>query len=201
MNFFKVMISPDREELENAERSQVADAANLLEVGEFQFLQLAYHDWYAEDLPEALIDKLFADYMLRSAVPNWARHYARKILELEEGGALDSNDPIYHRYDHAYGTGIPLRFRQFVAVATVLSGVVGGILIIAGQSTDTITVQSVLPPYFTDEELRAVTTNPEGSQPARSDMINVAPASRNGLTPEGNEVIPSDLLPRFGTQD
>ena len=39
--FFQTLIQPDREE--HPERALIARAANLLQVGEFQLLQLAYH--------------------------------------------------------------------------------------------------------------------------------------------------------------
>jgi len=44
MNFFETLIHPDREELENAERVLVCRAANVLQIGEFQLLQLAYKE-------------------------------------------------------------------------------------------------------------------------------------------------------------
>ena len=61
------------------ERLVVISAANQLQVGEFQLLQLAYKEWFGEDLPEALVSKLFTSYMLHNYVPHWARHYARRM--------------------------------------------------------------------------------------------------------------------------
>ena len=55
MNFFDVLLHPDREELEIGERALVGMAANILQVGEFQVLQLAYMEWFGKDLPEALV--------------------------------------------------------------------------------------------------------------------------------------------------
>ncbi|MCH7542778.1 MAG: hypothetical protein IIB65_03995, partial [Proteobacteria bacterium] len=43
-NLFQTLMRPDREESE--QRAEVARAANLLQLGEFQLLQLAYHDWH-----------------------------------------------------------------------------------------------------------------------------------------------------------
>ena len=59
-NFFQTLMKPDREDPGNADQSDVARAANILMIGEFQMLQLAYFEWYGEDLPIALIDRLFA---------------------------------------------------------------------------------------------------------------------------------------------
>ncbi len=57
INFIKTLIRPDQEE--DPERTVVARAANILQVGEFQLMQLAYHDWYGQELPAALCDQLF----------------------------------------------------------------------------------------------------------------------------------------------
>ncbi len=37
---------------DDPKRSEILDAANLLQEGEFQLVQLAYKDWYREELPE-----------------------------------------------------------------------------------------------------------------------------------------------------
>ena len=57
----KTLIKPDWDD--NPERSEVLNAANLLHVGEFQLIQLAYKIWYNEDLPESRINKLFGEYI------------------------------------------------------------------------------------------------------------------------------------------
>ena len=44
-------------------RSEILHAANLLQIGEFQLMQLAYKVWYNEDLPENKINKIFSEYM------------------------------------------------------------------------------------------------------------------------------------------
>lgn len=151
MNFFKTLLHPDREELENGERVLIARAANILQVGEFQLLQLAYREWFGHDLPEAKVSQLFTSYMLHDAVPHWARHYARQIIELDDQGRLDDADPDWHRYDSDYQTAVPHGRRQFaVAVAAIVILVGGGILLAelsVGPS------QSRLPPYFDKKEL------------------------------------------------
>ena len=72
-SFLRTLLRPDREET-NPEAAEVAQAANILQIGEFQLLQLAYRDWHSAELPETLTDKLFACYMLRKQVPHWTRH-------------------------------------------------------------------------------------------------------------------------------
>ena len=68
MGFFETLIHPDREELEMKDRLVVISAANQLQIGEFQLLQLAYRAWYGYDLPEAMGSDLFKSYMLKNQV-------------------------------------------------------------------------------------------------------------------------------------
>ena len=151
MNFFEVLLHPDREELEFADRAQVCSAANLLQVGEFQLLQLAYKEWFGKDLPQALVARLFGDYMIRNDVPHWARHYARLILSREEHGLLDMNDPDYHRYDHDYHTVVPRGVRRFCTAVGIIALVMVTGLLVASMAVTHST--SILPPYFEDREL------------------------------------------------
>jgi len=150
MNLFETLIHPDREE--NEERAEVARAANILQVGEFQLLQLAYGDWFDKDLPTALIDRLFSQYMLYNIVPHWARHYARKIMIMEERGILDDLDPHYHRYDRDYHTSVPNGARRFAIAVIVLFLCLGGGLVLASLSITGGT--SILPPYFDRDDIR-----------------------------------------------
>ena len=157
MTLIQTLLKPDREELEMKERLVVISAANTLQVGEFQLLQLAYREWFDEDLPEALVARLFTAYMLRNEVPHWARHYARRIVELDALGTLDDQEPSYHRYDVDYRTNVPKGLQRFcVAVALVVLSIGGSILVankLVGSSA------SVLPPYFDENELKAPTAN------------------------------------------
>ena len=144
MDFFETLIRPDKEPEDD--RSEVVRAANWLQVGEFQLLQLAFHDWHKREMPEAVIDRLFANYMLRNEVPFWARQYARKILALEEKGELNDNNPAYHRYDADYHTHVPNGVRKFAwAVGFLFLFLIGGI-VLANHATKP--GGSVFPPYF-----------------------------------------------------
>ena len=49
----KTLVKPDWDD--NPKRSEILHAANLLQIGEFQFIQLAYKVWYKENLPEKKI--------------------------------------------------------------------------------------------------------------------------------------------------
>ncbi len=151
ISLWETLLNPEHEEQEMRERLVVISAANQLQIGEFQILQLAYREWFDKDLPEALVTKLFTSYMLHHQVPHWARHYARHIIDGHERGELDDNAPRFHRYDHEYHTTMPRGVQRFcVAVAGVLVTVFGTIYI-ANQVVDSPT--SMLPPYFEEKDL------------------------------------------------
>jgi len=146
---FKTLLRPDKEE--DPAATVVARAANILQVGEFQFLQLAYMAWYGKELPEEVCDTLFRSYMLHSEIPVWARHYAKKILRDSEDGVLNEQSPTYHRYDHDYVTQVPDGLRRFTTVALILVAVLA-----SGIFISSVTVReggSILPPYFDEEDL------------------------------------------------
>ncbi len=159
-NFIQTMIRPDREE--NTQRAEVARAANLIQVGEFQFLQLAYSEWFDEEMPEQLCDNLFMAYMLHDKVPHWARHYARRILTLDRAGGLNDRDPAYHRYDSDYRSTVPQGVLKFCASVAIVTLFIGGILWVGHMMTDGGGV-SVLPPYFEKKELSPKKTPLSGS--------------------------------------
>ena len=52
----KTLIKPDWDD--NPKRSQILHAANLLQIGEFQLIQLAYKVWYRKDLAEEKINTI-----------------------------------------------------------------------------------------------------------------------------------------------
>ena len=118
----KTLIKPDW--VENSKRSEILDAANLLQIGEFQLIQLAYKVWYKEDLPENKINKIFEEYMIRGIMPIWVTYYAKDIIKLDNANVLNSYDEKYHVYDHEFGTYIydnKQRRRRGVLYATIIA--------------------------------------------------------------------------------
>ena len=97
----KTLIKPDWDD--NPKRSEILHAANLLQIGEFQLIQLAYKIWFKKDLPENKINKIFQEYMIVGIVPIWVTYYAKDIIKLEGAKVLDSYDEKYHIYDHEFG--------------------------------------------------------------------------------------------------
>ena len=100
----KTLIKPDWDD--NPKRSKILHAANLLHIGEFQLIQLAYKVWYGKDLPEEKINKIFSEYMISGIIPIWVTYYAKDIIKIEHANALNSYDKKYHVYDHEFGTYI-----------------------------------------------------------------------------------------------
>ena len=100
----KTLIKPDWDD--NPKRSEILHAANLLQIGEFQLIQLAYKVWYKEDLPEEKINKIFSQYMITGIIPIWVTYYAKDILKLERANVLDSYNEKYHVYDYEFGEHI-----------------------------------------------------------------------------------------------
>ena len=97
----RTLIKPDWDD--NPKRSEILHAANLLHIGEFQLVQLAYKSWYNENLPEDRINKIFSEYMVTGIIPIWVTHYANDILKLNKANVLDSFNDKYHVYDHEFG--------------------------------------------------------------------------------------------------
>ena len=103
-DLLKTLVKPDWDD--NPKRSEILDAANLLQIGEFQLIQLAYKVWYMEELPEHKIDKIFNEYMVTGIIPIWVTYYARDIIKLDKANVLNSYDVKYHVYDHEFGRHI-----------------------------------------------------------------------------------------------
>ena len=97
----KTLIKPDWDD--TPKRSEIIQAANLIQVGEFQLIQLAYKTWYNEELPENKINNIFNEYMLTNIIPIWVTDYAKDILKLDKAGVLDGNKEKYHVYDNEFG--------------------------------------------------------------------------------------------------
>lgn len=145
----KTLIRPDQED--DPDRGAVIQAANILQVGEFQFLQLAFSEWAGHDMPEPDVDRHFRHFIVEGNTPAWAVQHARRIIDWDRRGLLDGNSRYYHRFDNLHYTAIPKGTRQFLfAVACLVLALGGGLMlghIAAHKGT------SVLPPYFEEQEL------------------------------------------------
>ena len=100
-DLLRTLVKPDWDD--NPKRSEILHAANLLQIGEFQLIQLAYKVWYEKNLPEDKINKIFEEYMIRGIIPIWVTYYAKDIIKLDDAKKLDSYNEKYHVYDHEFG--------------------------------------------------------------------------------------------------
>ena len=117
----KTLIKPDWDD--NPKRSEILQAANILQIGEFQLIQLAYKVWYKKELPEEKINKIFSEYMVSGIIPIWVTYYARDIIKMEKANVLNSYDEKYHIYDHEFGGYIyndKQRKRRGIFYATII---------------------------------------------------------------------------------
>ena len=120
-DFLRTLVKPDWDD--NPKRSKILHAANLLQIGEFQLIQLAYKVWYKEILPENKINKIFEEYMIRGIIPIWVTYYAKDIIKLDDANVLYSYDEKYHVYDHEFGEYIyddTHRKRRGIQYATII---------------------------------------------------------------------------------
>jgi hypothetical protein len=144
---FKTLIKPDWED--NPKRSNVLQAANLLQIGEFQLIQLAYKVWHKEDLPEEKINKIFSEYMLTNIIPIWVTDYANNIIKLDKVKALDIYNDKYHIYDNEFGQFIvddKQRKNRGIFYAIIISLVFISSHYLAIKSTDE--AAGFYPPYI-----------------------------------------------------
>jgi len=145
----KTLIKPDWDD--SPKRSDILNAANLLQIGEFQLIQLAYKTWYKENLPEDKINKIFSEYMVTEIIPIWVTHYAQDILKLSKANVLDSYNEKYHVYDHEFGDYIPdekQRKRRGIFYATIVGIVFIASHYMAINYVDIEASASFYPPYI-----------------------------------------------------
>ena len=79
-------------EYDPAETECVVNAANYLEVSEFNIFRDAYTAWYGKEVPEKQVEKIFTQYLLENRVPFWVRSYARSRIPEEFRVADKANE-------------------------------------------------------------------------------------------------------------
>ena len=148
-SLLRTLIKPDWDDA--PKRSEIVHVANLLQIGEFQLIQLAYKIWYNEDLPESRINKLFGEYMFKEIIPIWVTYYARDILKLDKVNKLNSYDNKYHAYDHEFGEYIydeKQRKKRGIFYATIILFVFLAIHFMAANYVAIEEPAGFYPPYI-----------------------------------------------------
>lgn len=72
--------------------THVAEAAEVLAIGEFELFRLARRWWFDSPCDELIISEAFGKYLVHAVVPPWVRHYCRRVLVLSAVGQLDPRD-------------------------------------------------------------------------------------------------------------
>jgi len=145
----KTLVKPDWDD--DPKRSKILHAANLLQIGEFQLIQLAYKVWYRKNLPEEKINNIFNEYMISGIIPIWVTAYAKDILKLDQANVLNSNDEKYHVYDHEFGAYIydnKQRRRRGILYATIIAFVFFATHYMAINYVEDEESASFYPPYI-----------------------------------------------------
>lgn len=146
---FATLMRPDRED--DPERGTVIQAANILQVGEFQFLQLAYREWFGHDMAADQVDSHFRHFIIKGHTPRWAIQHAERIIDWDARGLLDERNPDYRRFENLHYSPIPRGVLQFTIAVACLVLVIGGGLTIGHYAG--FKSMSVLPPYFDEKDL------------------------------------------------
>lgn len=95
-------IPPDRQQYfdEDVARDQwdLLEAAALLQVTEFKVFELSYKAWYGVAAKQPVIEGHFRRYMFQQIIPVWVAGFCRRVVELEQQGALNPREfGIYQR--------------------------------------------------------------------------------------------------------
>jgi hypothetical protein len=157
VNLFDALFHPDQEE--DPDCGVVIHAANLLEVGEFQLLQLAFFEWYGREMHCSEKESFFRSVFLVKETPVFLRHYARNIVLSDDRGDLRARVPFYHRYDPAvFDRRLPNGIGRFVGVTVLLISV---LIVSLGMAIFTIEqggrCTNYIPPCLTAQDLGEVT--------------------------------------------
>jgi len=70
----------------------VLKTSSVLNVGEFRVFQIAYKEWFGEEVDEATIEGYFTPYMFKDIVPLWVRHFCTRVLQLDSDDRLDPRE-------------------------------------------------------------------------------------------------------------
>lgn len=67
---------------------QVIEAAAILEISEYELLDMAYREWFGRPPRAAELSDVFGPYMFNGTTPFWAVSLARQVIALYNDGRL-----------------------------------------------------------------------------------------------------------------
>jgi len=69
-------------------RELFVEAANILDVGEFEVLRRAYQNWHGTEASPQELEQTYSRYLQANHLPAWAQHYARCVTRDFQAQAL-----------------------------------------------------------------------------------------------------------------
>ncbi len=69
----------------------IIQAASLLEISEYDFLSMAYLEWYGKEADPDRLSKIFGRYMYGHNPPFWGHRLAAEVLSLDAAGELENS--------------------------------------------------------------------------------------------------------------
>ena len=81
---------PPRDRMDPRAR-QVIDAAAILEISEYELLDMAYREWFGRPPSARELNEVFGPYMFDGVTPYWAASLARQVIALHDEGRLEQS--------------------------------------------------------------------------------------------------------------
>ncbi|MCP1676337.1 hypothetical protein J2T57_003498 [Natronocella acetinitrilica] len=69
----------------------VIQAAGMLEISEYDFMAIAYREWFGSSATRQALEGYFRPYMFGDPPPFWAHRLALEVLDLHERGQLKNS--------------------------------------------------------------------------------------------------------------
>ena len=155
MKFLKAFLCSDA--TNKQDRAMVTSVANLLDIGEFQLLQIAFRHWYGREMQPYEQDAFFHDVFILGKTPAFLRHLSRRIYFRDVECNFHEQPSRFNIPDlNSVRVDKPIDVRHFVKVISLLLGVLFVFLLLAlytvrydGHCT------TYFPPCLTDNDLGA----------------------------------------------
>ena len=74
---------------ESADARAARAAAAALRISEYDLFRLAFESWNGRPADDRDLEPVFVAFLFDHATPHWVRHFARRVLDAAEAGALD----------------------------------------------------------------------------------------------------------------
>ena len=155
MKFLKAFLCSDV--TNKQDRAMVTSVANLLDIGEFQFLQIAFRHWYGREMHPYEQDEFFHDVFILGKTPTFLRHLSRRIYFGDVECNFHEQPSRFNIHDlNSLRVNRLIDVRNFVKIISLLLGVLFVFLLLAlytvrydGHCT------TYFPPCLTDNDLGA----------------------------------------------